>query len=222
MKQVFTLLAAVLLTASTCAQVGIGTTTPDASSALDIISNTKGLLIPRMTTAQRDAISSAAKGLIVFNTTLNTLQINEGDATTANWVSLSAAATSPTYTVNTFYAELGGYVIQISPNGKHGLVVAMQDQGISTWYGANDLLSNPSNHDADGKEFLDWRLPTKRELNLMYVVYNNGNGASLNATYYCSSTEIDINNAWNQYFPDGSQVNDNKDRTYFVRAVRAF
>ena len=50
----------------------------------------------------------------------------------------------------------------------------------STWYEANDLLSNPSNHDADGKEFSDWRLPTKRELNLMYVVYNNGNAAILN------------------------------------------
>ena len=69
---------------------------------------------------------------------------------------------------------------RISPDGKHGLVVAMQDQGSSDWYEANDLLSNPSNHDADGKEFSDWRLPTKRELNLMYVVYNNGNGASLN------------------------------------------
>ena len=57
-------------------------------------------------------------------------------------------------------------------------MVAMQDQGSSTWYEANDLLSNPSNHDADGKEFSDWRLPTKRELNLMYVVYSNGNGAT--------------------------------------------
>ena len=49
MKHFFTLLAAVLLTAITSAQVGIGTTTPDASSALDITSITKGLLIPRMT-----------------------------------------------------------------------------------------------------------------------------------------------------------------------------
>ena len=92
---------------------------------------------------------------------------------------LKVSYTQPIYIVNTFYAELGGYVIQISPNGKHGLVVAMQDQGRSTWYEANDLLSNPSNHDADGKEFSDWRLPTKRELNLMNVVYNNGNAASL-------------------------------------------
>ena len=46
---------------------------------------------------------------------------------------VTASVYSQTYNVNTFYAELGGYVIQISPNGKHGLVVAMQDQGISTW-----------------------------------------------------------------------------------------
>ena len=53
MKQIFTFLAAVLLTATTYAQVGVGTTTPDASSALDITSTTKGLLIPRMTETQR-------------------------------------------------------------------------------------------------------------------------------------------------------------------------
>ena len=175
MKQFFTLLAAVLLTASTYAQVGIGTTTPDASSALDITSTTKGLLIPRMTAAQRDAISSPAIGLMIYQTdgTVGFYYYNG-----SSWAEV--AATSKTYSVNTFYAELGGYVIQISPNGKHGLVVAMQDQGISSWYEANDLLSNPSNHDADGKEFSDWRLPTKRELNLMYGVYNNGNAASLN------------------------------------------
>ena len=68
MKQFFTLLAAVVLTATTYAQVGIGTTTPDASSALDITSTTKGLLIPRMTETQRDAISSPATGLMIYQT----------------------------------------------------------------------------------------------------------------------------------------------------------
>ncbi|MDB9888489.1 hypothetical protein OAC92_08890 [Polaribacter sp.] len=68
MKQIFTLLAAVVLTATTYAQVGVGTTTPDASSALDITSTTKGLLIPRMTETQRDAISSPATGLMIYQT----------------------------------------------------------------------------------------------------------------------------------------------------------
>ena len=216
MKQFFTLLAAVVLTATTYAQVGIGTTTPDASSALDITSTTKGLLIPRMTETQRDAISSPATGLMIYQTdgTVGFYYYNG-----SSWSEV--AATSKTYSVNTFYAELGGYVIQISPNGKHGLVVAMQDQGSSSWYGANDLSSNPSNHDADGKEFSDWRLPTNRELSLMYVVYNNGNAASLNANDYWSSTEYDSNNAYNRSFYGGGQ-GFLKSNTYYVRAVRAF
>ena len=217
MKQFFTFLAAVVLTATTYAQVGVGTTTPDASSALDITSTTKGLLIPRMTETQRDAISPAATGLMIYQTdgTAGFYYYNG-----SSWSEV--AATSKTYSVNTFYAELGGYVIQISPNGKHGLVVAMQDQGSSTWYEANDLLSNPSNHDADGKEFSDWRLPTKRELNLMYVVYNNGNAASLNSGSYWSSTEVDYTSAWELVFLNGDQPPTNKVYTSSVRAVRAF
>ena len=68
MKNIFTLIAAVLITATTSAQVGIGTTTPDASSALDITSTTGGLLVPRMTAAERDAITSAATGLMIYQT----------------------------------------------------------------------------------------------------------------------------------------------------------
>ena len=71
MKQVFTFLAAVLITASTYAQVGIGTSSPDASAALDITSTTKGLLMPRMTNAQRLAIASPVAGLQVFVTDFN-------------------------------------------------------------------------------------------------------------------------------------------------------
>ena len=102
-------------------------------------------------------------------------------------------------------------------------MVAMQDQGTSDWYEANDLLSNPSNHDADGKEFSDWRLPTKRELNLMYVVYNNGGGASLNPIYCWSSTEGGNYNAWGQSFST-LVVRTAPIRTTrtSVRAVRAF
>jgi len=48
--------------------VGIGTTTPDASALLDITSSTKGMLIPRMTSAQRSAIATPATGLQVYQT----------------------------------------------------------------------------------------------------------------------------------------------------------
>ncbi len=49
--------------------VGIGTTTPDPSAALDIHSTDKGLKMPCLTTAQRDAILNPATGLIIYNTT---------------------------------------------------------------------------------------------------------------------------------------------------------
>ena len=47
---------------------GIGTTTPNASSLLEMMSTSKGILIPRMTKAQRDAIVSPATGLMIFQT----------------------------------------------------------------------------------------------------------------------------------------------------------
>jgi hypothetical protein len=55
------------------AQVGIGTTTPDASAALDISNISKGALLPRMTTAQRTAIVNPAAGLLVYDLDKNTL-----------------------------------------------------------------------------------------------------------------------------------------------------
>ena len=217
MKQFFTLLAAVLLTAITSAQVGIGTTTPDASSALDITSTTKGLLIPRMTETQRDAITSAATGLMIYQTngTVGFYYYNG-----SSWVEV--AATSKTYSVNTFYAELGGYVIEVNSDGSHGLVVAMQDQGVSNWYEANNLLSNASFHDTNGAKFKDWRLPTKRELNLMYGVYSNGNAASFNSAIYWSSTERGDNDAWGQNFNGGADYSNTELYSTNIRAVRAF
>lgn len=48
--------------------VGIGTTTPNASALLDITATNKGVLIPRVTNAQMIAIASPANGLLVYNT----------------------------------------------------------------------------------------------------------------------------------------------------------
>ncbi|MEK9516540.1 MAG: hypothetical protein VWZ97_00825 [Flavobacteriaceae bacterium] len=58
----------ILFTFSIQAQVGIGTETPNASSILDLSSTSKGFLIPRMTEAQRNAISNPPVGLLVYQT----------------------------------------------------------------------------------------------------------------------------------------------------------
>jgi hypothetical protein len=54
-------------------QVAIGTTTLVATAALNVSSTTQGFLPPRMTTTQKNAISSPATGLVVFDTTLGKL-----------------------------------------------------------------------------------------------------------------------------------------------------
>jgi hypothetical protein len=50
------------------AQVGIGTTTPDITSVLDLTSTSKGFLAPRMTATAKNAITSPALGLLIFQT----------------------------------------------------------------------------------------------------------------------------------------------------------
>ncbi len=54
--------------------VGVGGS-PAASAALTVTSTTQGLLFPRMTEVQRDAISAPAAGLVIYNTTTNKLNL---------------------------------------------------------------------------------------------------------------------------------------------------
>ena len=80
-----------VLTTNVFAQVGIGTTTPNASSVLDITSTTQGMLTPRMTTAQRTAIASPADGLMVYDTDLKAFHYY--NSSTTAWTVMNSAAT---------------------------------------------------------------------------------------------------------------------------------
>jgi len=68
--------------------VGIGTTTPDPSAVLELQSTDKGLLIPRLTQQERDNIAMPATGLVIYNTSTNTLQYNIGTKFSPIWVSM--------------------------------------------------------------------------------------------------------------------------------------
>lgn len=50
------------------AQVGVGTDNPESSAILDVESTSKGMLLPRMTSAQRNVIYNPAEGLLIYNT----------------------------------------------------------------------------------------------------------------------------------------------------------
>jgi len=54
--------------------VGIGTSTPNPSARLDVSDNQRGILIPRLTTAERNAITSPARSLLIYNTDCNEYQ----------------------------------------------------------------------------------------------------------------------------------------------------
>lgn len=67
--------------------VVIGASSPNASALLDVTSTTKGILFPRMTTTQKNAISSPAAGLVIYDTTLGKLCVRTASA----WETITSA-----------------------------------------------------------------------------------------------------------------------------------
>jgi hypothetical protein len=85
MKRILFLLLISHSTQLAAQNIGIGTTTPNASAQLDVSSTTKGILIPRMSDAEKNAIPSPAQVLIVFNTNTNSFQYYNG----VSWANIS-------------------------------------------------------------------------------------------------------------------------------------
>jgi hypothetical protein len=77
--------ATTAVTITGAGKVGIGTSSPAATALLDLTSTTLGLLPPRMTSTQRDAISSPATGLTIYNTSTNELEDYNG-----GWVAVGS------------------------------------------------------------------------------------------------------------------------------------
>jgi hypothetical protein len=71
-----------------------------------------------------------------------------------------------------------------------------------------------------GVTYGDWYLPSKYELNLLFLRKNDIGG--FRANYYWSSTELSGISAWAQNFTSGLQYNLKKNLPYSVRAIRAF
>jgi len=250
MKNIFTLLAAVLLTATTYAQVGINIETPDASAALDITSTTGGLLVPRMTAAQRDAITTPSQGLIIF---CRDCASGEGELQiklTSSWKNTIGGDVNDPPAIGDTHQ--GGIVFYLDGNGG-GLIAAPSDQSSATWGCYGQSIGGTSSAVGTGAAnttaivsgcsesaiaaricadltlggYTDWFLPSKDELNLMYKNIGQGNVLGLGnvgnfANYsYWSSSEFDNHSAWLQNFY-WYQPNYTKNYSNYVRAVRAF
>jgi len=99
-KVFFALCLFLLLSSDVWSQnnVGIGTTTPDNSAILELYSTSHGFLVPRLTTTQRNAISSPATGLLIYNLDNQRFEYYNG----TQWIGVvSSVATVPFNLIST-------------------------------------------------------------------------------------------------------------------------
>jgi hypothetical protein len=121
--------------------VGVNTdnSNPDASAILDVKSTTQGMLVPRMTQAQRNLIASPATGLLVYQTDGTAgFYFYNGTA----WTSLSTASTSWETTGNTgttegtnFIGNIDNKALEFRVNNVRGGYISNSSFGLNTFWG---------------------------------------------------------------------------------------
>jgi hypothetical protein len=105
------------------AQVGIGTNSPNAAAQLEVNSNNKGFLLPRLTATQRDGISNPPAGLMLFCTNCGAngeMQFYDG----TNWKALTSAVGTPAT-----YNSVGSDLLGDANYDQFGLGVALSADG---------------------------------------------------------------------------------------------
>jgi len=142
-NKITTLILVMFCSLASMAQVGIGTSSPNANAALDVVSSTQGILLPRMTTAQRNAISSPAEGLTIFNTTTNAMQTNTGTTTSPSWENWYDGGAQLGSTYNGYYTGVTtGDVFSDNGTCTGKLISAQGCDGLRTVTGVSTTVYN--------------------------------------------------------------------------------
>ncbi len=179
------------------AHIGINTQTPNASAALDIASTTSGILIPRMTKAERDAISSPATGLMIYQTD-NTpgFYYYDGSAWASSVGAKSINDLSDAYTDGSTYFigyRTGSYPSGTSKNivlGQNALgFMGSGDANIAIGHEVGGLFDGGSNNIMIGKEVEVSADNANNEINIGDAIYATG--------IYGSSAKVGIGNTNN-------------------------
>jgi hypothetical protein len=191
-NRIYFLLMLLLLTNLLLAQqnVGVGTTTPHASAKLDVTATDKGLLIPRLTTAQRNAIAAPATGLMVFDTDVNCFFFYNGAA----WASLCAAQVGPTGPTG-----VAGAAGTNGATGATGQTGATGIQGATGNTGATGLqgVTGPTGPGGYCATAAAGYLPVFTNPNTLCnsVVFQSGNNIGVNTTTPAVSVQINATDA---------------------------
>jgi hypothetical protein len=162
----------------------------------------------------------------------------------AVWKLITEAA--PLYAIGDT-GPAGGIVFYITDGGTKGYEAAPVDQGAPEWGCDGVAIPGADRTDIDAGSantadilagcatpgiaarfadtyslngFNDWFLPSKDQLNELYMKKDVVGGFASND--YWSSTEYNDDSAWSQFFGNANQNNNNKGIAYGVRAVRAF
>jgi hypothetical protein len=244
MKKLFCTLFALSCISATYAQLGVNATgnPPIPSAQLDVESTTKALYPPRMTSAQKNAITGPQPGAVVYDTNLGALSFYNGSA----WISTAPTVSGATYSVG--QSALGGKVFWVDETGQHGLIVSLADQSNAVWYnGDTNTKANRigvfggefntdqilkgigyGNYAASnaatftGAFYGDWYLPSQGEL---LILASSGQGPI--AGTYWSSTEVPVATGFIAtqavtVTSGGVQANVTKSTINKVRAIRKF
>lgn len=120
MKKIIISCLMIGLQASVQAQIGIGTANPNPSAALDVAATDKGLLVPRLTAAQRTGLANPATGLLVIQTDEAAgFYYNAGTPAAPNWLNLSSYTLQQNINTNGKFISGDGSNagIQVAPDG---------------------------------------------------------------------------------------------------------
>ena len=226
------------------AQVGINAdnTPPNNSAMLDVKSTNKEFLPPRMDLDQISQIPTPVAGLLVYNTNGNYFVFYDG----TSWRKMDNTLVDFGYAIG--QNRLGGVIFYIDGTGQHGLISATNDQSTGAQWGCyGTFIGGTATAIGTGKTnttrivnlcseagraaricddlvlggYSDWFLPSKDELNQMYLQKATIGGFA--DYYYYSSTELNEYYASYQLFSNGSQtLSSYRWSSYYVRAIRAF
>ena len=176
------------LSLNTIAQIGIGTTSPDASAILDLSSTNKGLLMPRMTTLQQTNLVNPALGLMIYNTTTSQLETNKGDGLGGTlWTSAAATGATAPLGTNTTQLATTAFVMANLGSGYASVnsIIPTTSTSLTDTLAAEMTLSPPSG---------TYSVSFNSE-------YNNASTTTTSTTIPSSGTAqcvLDLENAYNQ------------------------